>query len=69
MKKILICFLFTAFLLAQDSTAAISINIPSGIKIELSGEAEIEFIDVEGKGGAQYKDGFFYFLLHLLIEN
>ena len=58
MKKILTCFLFTAFLLAQDSTAAISINIPSGIKIELSGEAEIEFIDVEGKGGAQYKDGF-----------
>ena len=26
--------------------------------IEISGEVEVEFIDVEGKGGAQYRDEF-----------
>ena len=29
-----------------------SITIPSGVQIEMSGEVEMEFIDVEGEGGA-----------------
>ena len=36
----------------------ISLSIPSGVKIELSGEVEVEFIDVEGKGGAGNREGF-----------
>jgi len=36
----------------------ISLSIPSGVKIELSGEVEVEFIDVEGKGGAGNRGGF-----------
>ena len=33
-----------------------SITIPSGVKIEMSGEVEMEFIDVEGEGGAGNQD-------------
>ena len=46
MKAFLI-ILFTHILLSQNQ----SINIPSGVKIDISGEVEMEFIDVEGKGG------------------
>jgi hypothetical protein len=28
------------------------INIPSGVDVEISGEVEVEFVDVEGRGGA-----------------
>ena len=40
------------------SDSDISLSIPSGVKIELSGEVEVEFIDVEGKGGAGNREGF-----------
>ncbi len=58
-----IFFLFGFLLHAQDgnaesSSGGVSINIPSGIEIEVSGKAEVEFIDVEGKGGARYEDDF-----------
>ncbi len=33
-------------------------EIPSGVKIEMSGEVEMEFIDVEGEGGASNEDNF-----------
>ena len=33
-----------------------SITIPSGVQIEMSGEVEMEFIDVEGEGGAGNQD-------------
>jgi len=36
----------------------VSISVPSGVGIEISGEAEVEFINVEGKGGAQHEDDF-----------
>ena len=32
------------------------ISIPSGVNIEVSGEVEVEFIDVEGPGGASNED-------------
>ena len=32
------------------------INIPSGVDVEISGEVEVEFVDVEGRGGASYED-------------
>ncbi|MEC9007032.1 MAG: hypothetical protein VX731_02795 [Candidatus Neomarinimicrobiota bacterium] len=35
-----------------------TITIPSGVQIELSGEVEVEFIDVEGKGGAGNRETF-----------
>ena len=34
------------------------INIPSGVDVEISGEVEVEFVDVEGRGGASYEDDF-----------
>ena len=51
------------FLGAQDAeneidTKGLTITIPSGVEIEISGEAEVEFIDVEGPGGAQHEDDF-----------
>ena len=48
-------------ILGQSNDAGgneISLSIPSGVKIELSGEVEVEFIDVEGKGGAGNREGF-----------
>ena len=36
----------------------VSISVPSGVGIEISGEAEVELINVEGKGGAQHEDDF-----------
>ena len=54
LKKSLI-FFFIALLsivFAQDTTKQISINLPSGIDIDLKGKVEFEFVDVEGEGGA-----------------
>ena len=51
MKAFLI-ILFTHILLSQNQ----SINIPSGVKIDISGEVEMEFIDVEGKGGTANRE-------------
>ena len=50
--KILILFNATPYHFAQDNSTPISLSVPSGINIELSGEVEMEFVDVEGKGGA-----------------
>ena len=51
--------MFFCFIFSQESNNPIlSINVPSGVGIEVSGEVEVEFIDVEGKGGAQYRDEF-----------
>ena len=51
--------IFFCFIFSQESNNPIlSINVPSGVGIEVSGEVEVEFIDVEGKGGAQYRDEF-----------
>ena len=63
LKTILISITFTIsnIALSQSSDTQnneISLSIPSGVKIELSGEVEVEFIDVEGKGGAGNREGF-----------
>ncbi|MDC3166243.1 hypothetical protein OA955_00645 [Candidatus Marinimicrobia bacterium] len=51
---IFFCFIFSQ----ENNNPILSINVPSGVGIEVSGEVEVEFIDVEGKGGAQYRDEF-----------
>ena len=52
-KKLSIYFIIcSAIIFSQDSTKQISINLPSGIDIDLKGKVEFEFVDVEGKGGA-----------------
>ncbi|MFL3004883.1 MAG: hypothetical protein ACJZ1R_01830 [Candidatus Neomarinimicrobiota bacterium] len=48
------CFIFSQ----ESNNPILSINVPSGVDIEVSGEVEVEFIDVEGRGGAQYRDEF-----------
>ena len=54
LKKIFIYISFIGYLFSQqNSNQSLSINIPSGVGIEVSGEVEVEFINVEGKGGAQ----------------
>ena len=59
MKNFFIYISFIGYLFSQqNSNQSLSINIPSGVGIEVSGEVEVEFIDVEGKGGAQYRDTF-----------
>ena len=59
MKKIFIYLVFTSYFYSQgEYGSTLSINIPSGVGIEVSGEVEVEFIDVEGRGGAQYRDEF-----------
>lgn len=58
---ILIISILPNVILGQSSDAGdneISLSIPSGVKIKLSGEVEVEFIDVEGKGGAGNREGF-----------
>ena len=50
--------LFITHLTGQSNDRPVTITIPSGVKIELSGEVEMEFIDVEGKGGAGNREGF-----------
>ena len=52
-KKLNIYFIICASIIfSQDSTKQISINLPSGIDIDLKGKVEFEFVDVEGEGGA-----------------
>ncbi len=59
MKKFFIYLVFTSYFYGQgEDGSALSINVPSGVEIEVSGEVEVEFVDVEGKGGAQYRDTF-----------
>ena len=59
MKKFFIYLVFTSYFYSQgEDGSTLSINIPSGVGIEVSGEVEVEFIDVEGRGGAQYRDEF-----------
>tara|TARA_B100000287_G_scaffold126642_1_gene118758 strand:+ start:2763 stop:3989 length:1227 start_codon:yes stop_codon:yes gene_type:complete len=59
MKKYFIYLVFTSYFYSQgEDGSALSINIPSGVEIEVSGEVEVEFVNVEGKGGAQYRDTF-----------
>ncbi len=59
MKKVFIYLVFTSYFYSQEENGStLSINIPSGVGIEVSGEVEVEFIDVEGRGGAQYRDEF-----------
>ena len=63
MKNYIILILFCSVCLnAQsedtDANNGFGITIPSGVGIEISGEVEVEFIDVEGKGGARYRDEF-----------
>ena len=54
LKKSLSFFFITlsSIIFAQDTTKQISINLPSGIDIDLKGKVEFEFVDVEGEGGA-----------------
>ena len=54
MKRTLyaLTIVIVSFIYSQDSTKQISINLPSGINIDLKGKVEFEFVDVEGEGGA-----------------
>ena len=54
MKRTLyaLTIVIVSFIYSQDSTKQISINLPSGIDIDLEGKVEFEFVDVEGEGGA-----------------
>ena len=59
LKNFFVYISFTGYLFSQqNSNQPISINIPSGVEIEVSGEVEVELINVQGKGGAQYRDEF-----------
>ena len=61
MKNYIIPILFCSIYLngqSESTNNGFGITIPSGVGIEISGEVEVEFIDVEGKGGAQYRDEF-----------
>ena len=42
--------------MAAMASAQVSISVPSGLDIELGGEVELEFVDVEGEGGFDNKD-------------
>ncbi len=54
-RKIL--FIFTLlFIVGSFAFGQVAITAPSGLDIELSGEVEIEFIDVEGEGGFSNQD-------------
>ena len=57
--------MFFSFILSQSDAGGsinnpqkISLSIPSGVEIEVSGEVEVEFINVEGPSGAQNRDEF-----------
>ena len=53
MKNISFAILFMSFFYGQ------SLTIPSGVTIEMSGEVEMEFIDVEGEPeGLAYRNGY-----------
>ena len=52
MKNYIIPFLFCSLYLngqSEETNNGFGITIPSGVGIEISGEVEVEFIDVEGK--------------------
>ena len=54
MKNFIIPILFCSIYLngqSESTNNGFGITIPSGVGIEVSGEVEVEFIDVEGKGG------------------
>lgn len=58
-KNNVIFFLLTSFSISQDNLNdsvteqnKISFNLPSGVNIDVAGEVEFEFVDVEGAGGA-----------------
>ena len=55
MKNLYLIVILFSFILSQSDFSQ-SIDIPSGVKIEMSGEVEMEFIDVEGKGGAANRE-------------
>ena len=57
-NKNIIYFTFLSFLIGQDTEANSNFSIPSNVNIEMSGEVEVEFIDVEGPGGASNEDEF-----------
>jgi len=44
--------------LVENSNTGFGLTIPSGVGIEISGEVEVELIDVEGRGGTLYRDEF-----------
>ena len=44
--------------LVENSNTGLGLTIPSGVGIEISGEVEVELIDVEGRGGTRYRDEF-----------
>ena len=48
MKRTLyaLTIVIVSFIYSQDSTKQISINLPSGIDIDLKGKVEFEFVDV-----------------------
>ena len=50
--------LFITHLTGQSNDRPVTITIPSGVKIELSGEVEMEFIDVEGERTEEIINGF-----------
>ena len=61
MKNFIITIFFCSIYLngqSEGTNNGFGITIPSGVGIEISGEVEVEFIDVEGRGGAQYRDEF-----------
>ena len=58
MKKYIIYFISLSFLIGQNTEANSNFSIPSNVNIEMSGEVEVEFIDVEGPGGASNEDEF-----------
>ncbi|MDA8753349.1 hypothetical protein N9N24_02490 [Candidatus Marinimicrobia bacterium] len=58
-KNNVIFLLLTSFSISQDNLNdsvteqnKISFNLPSGVNIDVAGEVEFEFVDVEGAGGA-----------------
>ena len=61
-KPLFLCSIFLFNLLfSQESSEDkknLSISIPSGVDVQVSGEVEVEFIDVEGSGGAMNEDEF-----------
>ena len=57
-NKNIIYFTFLSFLIGQNTEANSNFSIPSNVNIEMSGEVEVEFIDVEGPGGASNEDEF-----------
>ena len=61
MKRTLyaLTIVIVSFIYSQDSTKQISINLPSGIDIDLKGKVEFEFVEdivlIAGKGHEDYQ--------------